>query len=235
MTLEGVYLLNRAIWSGFALVALLLGYWRFQFHATTDAGATRRRSEGEVPLRLSNASLSTQETPDFAQRNLAALLVKMSWLNLRETIKNIYFVVIVLAGVLTMYAGALDMGSIYGTNTYPVTEKVLDMVSASFALFMLIITTFYAGELVWREREAGMPSDARRPARAELAAPAVEAVCAGRPASLAEPGHHAVRHVDPGLQGLLPPRPRPVPGIAVPVAPALLCAGRPCWPSSCRC
>ncbi|MDO8037286.1 M1 family aminopeptidase [Janthinobacterium sp. SUN128] len=155
VTLEGVYLLNRAIWSGLALVALLLGYWRFQFHATTDAGAGKRRSEGDVPLRLSNASLSTQETPDFAQRSLAALLVKMSWLNLRETIKNIYFVVIVLAGVLTMYAGALDMGSIYGTNTYPVTEKVLDMVNASFALFMLIITTFYAGELVWREREAG--------------------------------------------------------------------------------
>ena len=118
VTLEGVYLLNRAIWSCFALVALLLGYWRFQFHATTDAGATRRRSEGEAPQRLSNASLSTQETPDFAQRNLAALLLKMSWLNLRETIKNIYFVVIVLAGVLTMYAGALDMVPL-GTNTYP--------------------------------------------------------------------------------------------------------------------
>ncbi|MEG1114394.1 MAG: hypothetical protein RSE46_05145, partial [Janthinobacterium sp.] len=89
LTLEGVYLLNRAIWSGFALVALLLGYWRFHFHAAQDAGATKRRSDGEAPLRLSNASLDTQETPDFAQRKLGALLFKMSWLNLRETIKNI--------------------------------------------------------------------------------------------------------------------------------------------------
>lgn len=156
VTLEGVYLLNRAIWSGFALVALLLGYWRFHFHAAPDSGAAKRHGEGEVPLRLSSASLDTQQAPDFAQRNLAGLLVKMSWLNLRETIKNIYFVVIVLAGVLTMYAGALDMGSLFGTNTYPVTEKVLEMVSASFTLFMLVITTFYAGELVWREREGSI-------------------------------------------------------------------------------
>jgi ABC-2 type transport system permease protein len=80
----------------------------------------------------------------------------MSWLNLRETTKNIYFLVIVLAGVLMMFASALDMGSMYGTTTYPVTYLVLESVSETFALFMMVITTFYAGELVWREREARM-------------------------------------------------------------------------------
>lgn len=156
VTLEGVYLVNRAIWSGLALLALLLGYWRFQFHAAPDSGASRRQGDSTPASRLSNAAQDTHETPDFTQRSLAALLIKMSWLNLRETIKNIYFVVIVLAGVLVMYASALDMGSMYGTNTYPVTEKVLEIVSGAFALFMLVITTFYAGELVWRERESGL-------------------------------------------------------------------------------
>ena len=80
----------------------------------------------------------------------------MTWLNLRETMKNVYFVVIVLAGVLVMFASALDMGSIFGTNTYPVTYQMLESVSDTFELFMLVITTFYAGELIWREREARM-------------------------------------------------------------------------------
>ena len=31
---------------------------------------------------------------------------------------------------------------------------MLDLVSGSFAAFMLIIIAFYAGELVWRERDA---------------------------------------------------------------------------------
>ena len=155
---EGVYLLNRAIWTGTALVGLLLGYWRFHFIATSDSGHGKRAStgEGEVPQHLSATSTNTQETPDFQSRSLGWLLLKSSWLHLRETTKNIYFLVIVLAGVLTMFASSLDMGSIFGTTTYPVTYLVLEVVSETFALFMMVITTFYAGELVWREREARM-------------------------------------------------------------------------------
>jgi hypothetical protein len=155
--LEDVYLLNRVLWSSFALAGLLLGYWRFHFIATIDSGAgSTSRGEGEIPLHLSSASTSTQEAPDFQARSLGWLLLKMSWLNLRETTKNIYFLVIVLAGVLMMLASALDMGSMFGTTTYPVTYLVLESVSETFALFMMVITTFYAGELVWREREARM-------------------------------------------------------------------------------
>ncbi|MGV7208470.1 ABC transporter permease/M1 family aminopeptidase [Oxalobacteraceae bacterium A2-2] len=150
---EGVYLLNRALWSGIALAGLLLGYWRFHFIATQDSGAGAR-GEPDMPQRLSAASSNTREAPDFKSRSLAGLLLQMSWLNLRETTKNIYFLVIVLAGVLMMFVTTLDMGSIYGTVTYPVTYLVLESVSSIFALFMLVITTFYAGELVWREREA---------------------------------------------------------------------------------
>ncbi|NRR32593.1 hypothetical protein HSX11_20705 [Oxalobacteraceae bacterium] len=149
---EGVFLLNRAIWSGFALLGLLLGYWRFHFIAVIDSGSAGH-GDGEAPQRIAAVSLHTRETPDFQARNLAQLLAQMSWLNLRETAKNIYFLVIVLAGVLTVLAGSLDMGSMFGTNTYPVTYMVVETVTDTFALFMLIITTFYAGELVWRERE----------------------------------------------------------------------------------
>ena len=155
---EGVYLLNRVLWSSFALAGLLLGYWRFHFIATIDSGpgGNSNRGEGETPPQLSATSTNTRETPDFASRNMAGLLLKMSWLNLRETTKNIYFLVIALAGVLMMFASALDMGSMFGTNTYPATYLVLESVSDTFQLFMLVITTFYAGELVWREREARM-------------------------------------------------------------------------------
>lgn len=157
LTFDGVYLLNRALWSSFALVALLLGYWRFHFVGALDAGRRpERRGEGEAPLRLAAVSSRTQAAPDFERRNLGLLLLEMSWLNLRETVKNIYFAVIALAGVLAMYGSAVNLGSLFGTNTYPVTYQILDLVSGVFTLFMLVVTTFYAGELVWRERESRM-------------------------------------------------------------------------------
>ncbi|MPQ60424.1 M1 family aminopeptidase [Duganella sp. FT27W] len=150
---EGVYLLNRALWSSFALAGLLLGYWRFHFIATSDSG---RQGGAEAPRVLTAAATNTAEAPDFASRSLGLLLVRMSWLNLRETIKNIYFLVLVLAGVLMMVASGLEFAPLYGTSTYPATYLVLESVSETFALFMMVITTFYAGELIWREREAHM-------------------------------------------------------------------------------
>ena len=152
---EGVYLLNRLIWSGFGLVVLLLGYWRFHFISTADSGAARRR-DSELPLQLSQTAADTREKPDFANRSLALLLARSAWLNFRESVKNIYFAVIALAAVLAVFASSINMGAIYGTSTYPVTYQVLEMISETFSLFMLVVTTFYAGELVWREREARM-------------------------------------------------------------------------------
>ncbi|MES2130602.1 MAG: M1 family aminopeptidase [Pseudomonadota bacterium] len=151
---EGVYLLNRLIWMGFSLVVLLLGYWRFHFISNVDSRAGH--GEGETPVYLSQAAANTAEKPDFQGRSLGMLLLKSCWFNLRESVKNVYFVVIALAGVLSVFATSIDMGSYYGTATLPATYKVLELIADISSLFMLIITTFYAGELVWREREAHM-------------------------------------------------------------------------------
>ena len=77
-------------------------------------------------------------------------------LQLRETVKSVFFGVIVLAGVLFIASTAPAIGKLYGTPTYPVTRQVITVVAGSFAVFILVVLTLYAGELVWRERDAGM-------------------------------------------------------------------------------
>ncbi|MGO4478953.1 ABC transporter permease/M1 family aminopeptidase [Massilia sp. 2TAF26] len=153
---EGVYLANRLIWSAFSLVVLLLGYWRFSFVSSPPARRAAARGEGETAAATPQPAASTREAPDFAARNLGLLLLKSTWLNLRESVKNVYFAVIALAGVLVLVVSSLDLGTIYGTTTYPVTYMVLDLIRDVFAVFLLIVTTFYAGEMVWRERESRM-------------------------------------------------------------------------------
>ena len=172
---DGVFLINRLIWTGFALVVLMLGYWRFQLVSNLESRVSQRAegksSEGKPiegksiagkPISGKSTELApavvpvttTRQRPDFAARGVALLLARSSWLNLRESVKSSYFVAIALAGVLAMFASALNLGSMFGTATLPVTYKVLELINESFALCMFIITTFYAGELVWREREA---------------------------------------------------------------------------------
>jgi ABC-2 type transport system permease protein len=153
---EGVYLINRALWSLFSLVALLLGYWRFSFVSAPAGRRGQPRLEADAAPQAAPLSAGMHEAPDFAARSLAVLLAKSSWLAFRESVKNVYFAVIVLAGMLTLIVSSLDLGAIYGTKTYPVTYMVLELIRDVFALFLLVVTTFYAGEMVWREREARM-------------------------------------------------------------------------------
>jgi hypothetical protein len=153
---EGVYLANRLIWSAFSLVVLLLGYWRFSFVSSPAARRAAARGEGESAAVTAPAAPDTREPPDFVARRLSLLLLKSAWLDLRESVKNIYFAVIALAGVLVLVVSSLDLGSIYGTSTYPVTYMVLELIRGVFSLFLVIVTVFYAGEMVWREREARM-------------------------------------------------------------------------------
>ncbi|MFC0251410.1 ABC transporter permease/M1 family aminopeptidase [Massilia consociata] len=156
VTLEGVYLVNRLLWVGFGLVVLLLGYWRFQTTGGIDTRQRKNQQLAEEPVQLSHTAVDTRAAPDFARRSLAFLLGKSAWYNLREACRNIYFLALALAGALILVASAIDLGSIYGTNTYPVTYMVLDMIRDVFELYMLVVTTLFAGEMVWREREARM-------------------------------------------------------------------------------
>ncbi len=153
VALEGVYLVNRAVWSGFALVVLLLGYWRFHF---SGPGPDRRQAKAgeDLPAPLSQVAVNTRERPDFARRSLALLLARTVWYNLRESVRNVYFLVFALALVLMLLTAGIRLGSAPGLVTYPVTYLVLDRIAGLLSLFVLAVTIFHAGEMVWREREA---------------------------------------------------------------------------------
>lgn len=150
--LEDVYLVNRLLWAGFALLVLVLGYWRFHFIGEVDA-RVRRRVPAETPVQLTEAARDTATPPDFAARSLGTLLLKTCWRELRESTHNVVFVVLATAGMLALGASAIDLGAIYGTPTYPLTYMMLELIREVFSLFLLAVTIFYAGELVWRERE----------------------------------------------------------------------------------
>ncbi len=81
------------------------------------------------------------------------MLPGLTRLYLAEILRSPRFLTIVLGGVLMVIGNAITIGSFYGTNTYPLTYKVLDMVSGLFGLFIVIVTAIYAGDLVWRERD----------------------------------------------------------------------------------
>ena len=90
---------------------------------------------------------------DRSPRAFARMLPGLTRLYLGEILRSPRFLTIVLGGLLLVIGNSATLGSLYGTNTYPLTYKVLDLVSGLFSLFILIVTAIYTGELVWRERD----------------------------------------------------------------------------------
>nr|AUN35551.1 putative membrane protein [uncultured bacterium] len=149
---------NRLLWLAVGVAVFFFGYTRFKFAFATAEG---RRKKGDVadveaPVSTSGAIALPVVSLDTSSGAYLRQLPGLVRLYLRETLKNVYFIALAIAGALFVFANAKTIGSLYGTTTYPVTYQVIDVSAGSFALFTLIITAFYAGELVWRERDARM-------------------------------------------------------------------------------
>jgi ABC-2 type transport system permease protein len=162
--LEGVFLWNRVMWFVIAISAIVLCFWRFDFAQFAAEKISKRKQkirdagnadDANVSGAGLNASVNSASrlviSPD--EPHGMAMLPRMVLLNFKESVTNVYFGVIVLAGVLFMILAGTAIGKQFGTPTWPVTYQVLEIVSGTFALFMLIIITLYAGEMVWRERD----------------------------------------------------------------------------------
>ncbi len=149
-------IINRALWTSIGLALLAFCYYRFSFSfANAGVKLFRRRNSAEA----AGAFVPTErlQLPKVSQHfsfNLSlSQYFKLTKLEFKGIVKSVYFIAIVTAGLVFLFVSGAQVGKMYDTNTFPVTSQVVTVLNGTFALFFLIIITFYSGELVWRERD----------------------------------------------------------------------------------
>jgi ABC-2 type transport system permease protein len=151
----GVLLANRALWLGIAAAVFALTYARFSFSHALGGGKRRRAGEAqETEEAIPSRGVVPLSHPSFRARDSLRQLVSSTVLHFSETVKNVFFAVLVLAGWLFAVFSASGITDPIQTPVYPVTYRMLDFGGGAFFIFGLAIITFVAGELVWRERDA---------------------------------------------------------------------------------
>jgi ABC-2 type transport system permease protein len=153
--LAGILLWNRLLWLAFGAALLAFTYSRFSFSYAIVGG---KRSK---PIAAQEESILVAEAPpivdpDFSFRGSLRQFLSLTRIQFSETVKNVFFIVLLLAGGLFAMFSANGINNPFATRTYPVTYQVLELSMAGFFVFALAIITFYAGELVWRDRDAGL-------------------------------------------------------------------------------
>ena len=163
LPLSEYLVLNRSVWLAFGLGLLGLCYARFRFSAFASDKAPSKAKRAEAALDVPGAVAGMGGRlvlPRVAQSFSNALSASQWWsltkLEFRGIVRSVYFAALVGAGVIFTLVVGWQVGKMYDTETYPVTNEMISVVSGNFSLFILIIITFYSGDLVWRERDAGV-------------------------------------------------------------------------------
>ena len=151
-------MLNRAIWLGVGLVILAFCYFRFSFSFFASEGKAARKPATDKTSKLAPATrfLLPNVKPVFSGSLSFYQYLRLMKLEFLGVIKSVYFIAIVFAGLVALFSFGSQIGKMYDTTTFPVTSQVISGLTGSFFLFQLIIITYYAGELVWRERDNRM-------------------------------------------------------------------------------
>jgi ABC-type transport system involved in multi-copper enzyme maturation permease subunit len=151
---EGVFLLNRVLWlavGGAALAWAFLGFSRTTASVPGRAGARVASLDEAAP-----APRPPNPVREFHAGSFLRLLPGLAWLELKETVRGTAFRVLTLAAVLLALGVGSQMGKFSGTSPYPTTYLVLENLGGIFGFVRIVVIALYAGELVWRERDARM-------------------------------------------------------------------------------
>jgi ABC-type transport system involved in multi-copper enzyme maturation permease subunit len=146
--LSGIMLGNRLLWLAVAAAVFLFAYWRFSF-------AERRKPSKPESVAHGGKAPATQPLPAFAFHDapLAKFLDSVN-IHFWGTIKSTVFIVVILAALLNCVpALAFNASQGYGNATFPVTYWVLELIASTFYAFLVALITYYAGVLVWKDRD----------------------------------------------------------------------------------
>ncbi|MBU1822362.1 MAG: hypothetical protein KKG00_12745, partial [Bacteroidetes bacterium] len=153
--LEGVLLWNRLLWLGISGLILLGTYFGFSFSVVRKSWRKARAVITEKTVFNPAAIRIPYADQILNAGTYAQMLWKQATFYARIIVKDVPFIGIVAVGLINLIVSSFYFDDMYGTSSYPITANVLGLLN-EFDLFFLIITIFYSGELIWRERSVNM-------------------------------------------------------------------------------
>ncbi|MBF5043314.1 M1 family metallopeptidase [Aggregicoccus sp. 17bor-14] len=160
IALEGSLLANRLLWMGVSLGLLALTHWRFRFaHPLTAPRRWGRRARATSELQGAAAPIAVPRVQGrFGAAARARQVAAVAGHSFRALVTGGGAYALVGLPLLVVLL-APEVVNHMGIPLLPTTEQMLAFLGTSGDLFWLLIplfTLWCAGELVWREREAGL-------------------------------------------------------------------------------
>jgi ABC-2 type transport system permease protein len=148
--MTGPLLANRVLWFAISFGLFALAYSRFRFEAPA-----RKPDRKESAVPAAQAALRAQDVPTtrFGPGTGWRQLLALARFDMAFVFRSPAFFVLLGIGVLNTLGALWFATSILGTEVFPVTRIMVDRLQNSFTIIPIMIAIYYAGELVWRDRQ----------------------------------------------------------------------------------
>jgi ABC-2 type transport system permease protein len=151
---SGLLLWNRLIWLAVGAAIFAFAYSRFRLEER--AGRSKK-----VPGNDERTAVVAVRPDDLRQAFGLGAQWAQFWGGFRVEffglVKSTSFIVISCAALLnTIPSLILNASEGYGNTSLPVTYRLIEIIQGSLYAFLLGMLTYYAGVLVWKERDARM-------------------------------------------------------------------------------
>jgi ABC-2 type transport system permease protein len=152
----GALMYNKLFWASLGILALLYGYKKFNFNVVKDKPSKRKKVHVS---NIESASDASAITIPVAEKQYGMLskwtqLKEFSWFYFLNICKQPSFWAIVICGMIIILINSVNLGTVYGVDSYPATYFIVEELQETSLYFFIIILVFYSGELVWKERGA---------------------------------------------------------------------------------
>lgn len=160
LSLQGLLLFNRLIWIAVGLIVLGIGYFKFSFSEKSSkikkSGKILANRVAENKILLPTAAFATIKISPIANNSalVRSQLFSQYKTNLIGIVRSTPFILLSFIGLLNLLPSLFFSNDSYGLSTYPVTYKITDTIAGSFYFLLYSMMTYFAGILIWKERDA---------------------------------------------------------------------------------
>jgi ABC-2 type transport system permease protein len=154
--LSGMLLWNRLLWVAVGLVVFAFCCWRFSFSERASRARTRKEEKAEPAQTPVEPLAHVRPTLSFGAAARWNQLLASIRIEYRRLLKTVSFIVISCAALVNSVSALIfSARQGFGLTTRPVTYALLAIIAGTLFLFLIALITFFAGVLVWEERDAG--------------------------------------------------------------------------------
>ena len=153
---NGLLMINKIFWIGLGILIMWIGYFRFNFSTTRKY---KKASKSKVSFEPSDKILDIDlpnTSPRYGWQSQVIQFFKMSIFYSKYLLKETSFWAIVICGVVIIIINSINLGTVYGVDSYPTTYFIVEELQELSLYFFIIILLFYSGELYWKEQEVGL-------------------------------------------------------------------------------